>query len=401
MKITLTTCFFICFSLLSLSQQDTIISYEVRTGVVDTIIVPPNNSNATYDFTNHSTGLLPGISILETTAPIQNLYAGSSFKRIERAALHHNLDNYPARANVKIFRYDNDTLKHSCSGTLVDDNLVFTAGHCAFFQQSWKTDSLLVAPAYDDSMFHPTHPSSTVLKYYIFKSSFDGNLNSDFALLELSDNIGKELGWLSIAFNSDTSFFSNKVFHKFSYPIEAIPNDTISNVNGDTMYYNYGEIDYLSPNHYGVQSPEAYGILGQSGSSLFYSDNSMIYQCFGVMSFSSAYNHSWLSKDTFYGLKHIIDNHATDMDESNLNLGNSLSLFPNPASEMVTLKIDAPIEGAVLNVSVRDISGRLLREFNNIGNITRIELNQFSPGIYVLSVDNGSDILVTKKLVID
>ncbi len=382
----------------SSAQLDTIISYEVRTGIIDTIVVPPNNSNATFDYTNHYTGLMPGVSPLQTTTPTQNLYTGSLFQRLERAALNHNLLNYPERANVKLFRYENDTLKHKCSGTLVDDNLVLTAGHCIFLQQSWAMDSILVAPSYDNGMFQPTLPTSGVLKYYIFKSSYSGSLSYDFALLELDDNIGKDLGWLSIAYNSDTAYFNNKVFHKFSYPIDAGLIDTSIHVNGDTMYYHYGEIDYLTTDHFGVQSSDAIGIPGQSGSSLFYTDNTSEYKCYGVLSFSAGYNHTWLNKDSFYGLKHIIDNHALGYETPGTLP--SIELYPNPMGDISFLNISTDLYSS-FDIHIYDVSGREIKKIPNSTANTQLNKSDFSPGIYMISILSEGRIIGSTKLVVN
>ena len=149
--------------------------------------------------------------------------------------------------------------------------------------QNWLYDSLLIAPAYDNGSYQPSLPNSVVEKYYVFKSYYNHSANDDIALLQLREPVGQQVGWIGIAFSSDPSYFSNKVFHKLSYPAVPNPNNPSQVYNGDTLYYNYGYIDVIN-SFLGINSHDAYGVPGQSGSSLFYTDNNQ-YFSFGVLSF--------------------------------------------------------------------------------------------------------------------
>jgi len=195
--------------------------------------------------------------------------------------------------------------------------------------------SILIATGYDNGEFHPSLPNSIVSKYYLFKSYYSGKSPiKDFALLELAQPIGQQTGWIGIGFTSDTSYYSNKVFHKLSYPGDASMIDTSIHVNGDTLYYNYGEIDVLNPVSIGLRSSEARLIPGQSGSSLFYTDNSDYYSM-AVAVYSSAYNHYCITNEVFYQFKNVMNNFVTSTAEE-LLVQNELLVYPNPFGELLT-----------------------------------------------------------------
>jgi len=243
-------------------------------------------------------------------------------------------------------------------------------------------------PAYDNGLSNPLLPSSAVERIYLFKSYFTNQPSDDVALLKLTDPIGQQTGWIGIAFSSDTNYFTGKVFHKLSYPSAPNPIHPSLIYNGDTLYYNYGEIDLLGP-FLGLNSPDAVGIPGQSGSSLFYTDNQEYYS-FGVFSFSSLYRHYQLTGNSFFQLKNIILNHPAGIPVSKES--GFVRVYPNPAENHIQIEPSQPFS-TYLSVQIMDITGRVLMEVKDIAaNRATIDIGQLKSGLYFISLHNRKDV---------
>lgn len=65
----------------------------------------------------------------------------------------------------------------------------------------------------------------------------------------------------------------------------------------------------------------------------------------------------------------------------------SLELYPNPAHEQITLKVVG--NSGRINVKVYSALGVILKDFNQEGEISTIDLSGFKSGIYYIGVDNG------------
>jgi hypothetical protein len=236
-----------------------------------------------------------------------------------------------------------------------------------------------------------------VEKVYIFKTFYDNNGWDDIALLQLIQPIGQQTGWIGMAFNTDTSFFTGRVFHKFSYPGTVNPFDTTKIYNGDTLYYNYGYINNLPPDNIGINGPQVQGIPGQSGSSLFYTDN-IDYYTFGVLNFSTQYRHYKINQNVFYQLKNIIENYATSVTETSAG-GNKVNIYPNPFSSYATIQLSNPVTHA--NLSLFNATGEVVREIQNISGQEIILAREDLPeGVYFIRLTQGEKVITTGNLII-
>lgn len=75
----------------------------------------------------------------------------------------------------------------------------------------------------------------------------------------------------------------------------------------------------------------------------------------------------------------------------------TFQMVPNPANEKLNITVPASTNNTVY---IRDISGAIVYQNNFIGNNNTIELNQFSSGIYYVSVQSAGLKAQTNKLVI-
>ncbi len=387
--------FRILFIEFSLSQNDTLVSYDVRTKIIEDVKNIQFDTTKKFENTMWNVGTLNGYSELSLIKPTE-VFPGSGFTDYRPAQQLFSVSNYPIRTVVKLFKYRNGIIKQEGSGVMVSKDLVLTAMHCVYFYNDSDTvatfnDSMLVKPAYDNGKENTLCEKSISAMYYFPKSNFKNILSQDVAIIKLREPIGFKTGWVGISFYEEDSSLRNKVFHKFSYPGTVDPSDSTRVFNGDTLYYNYGILDVIEQDAFGYNIS---GIPGQSGSSLIYTDN-FSYYSIGVQNWSFQSRHYRFSKGMYYAFRGIIESSTNSIKVlNNSSVDYSLSnAYPNPFNPTATIQFSVSKDSYV-NIEVFDILGRkietLLSETKIKGNY-KIMVNGLGlpSGIYFVRMQAG------------
>ena len=262
-----------------------------------------------------------------------------------------NTEHYPASATVKIVAIHGDTTWDKCSGMMVGDRYVLTAAHCVISEtDGWKDIKqfipyLYVKPAYDKGR-ESKYGRAQVRKVYIYKSYFQGSSKKDIALLELSEPIGENTGWVNMDFETDNQKALATRYYNFSYPMDGERINYYRDFKGDTMYFKAGYPDLVSQHYIGISSP---GIPGESGSLLIADDNNG-YTAYGVRNFSEMkFSFYRLKREEVYAFYNIMNrNEAPKKSEEPLLVNNTnfkgISIYPNPVFEKAIITTNPSIE---------------------------------------------------------
>lgn len=391
MKSTYTFLFLLLSSFCVFGQLDTMVVYDIVSKTYD--IVPPITYDAsiTNDKTNSSVGTMGGFTSLSNEIPIENLFENTDFTRLVKTGDLFDVTDYPLRTSVKLEGISNNGSNTSCSGTLISENMVLTAGHCTydwFINEEWNIESMEALPSFNNGDVPMGFPTANVTKVFITKKTVDSESFFDMCILLLDEPIGATLGYQGFGF-APAQELTQKVFHKLSYPAVNSNTNPVEFYNGDTTYYNYGLMSLDLLGTISLDPTEAQGIPGQSGSSIFESidEEQTIY---GVLSFSN-YRHFRILPRNFYQMKNIVDNYG-NINTSVKNIKNTLSINvqPNPFYNETTIKLPNNATG-LTQYKLIDLTGKLVHTGKFYGDQFVLQRNHLPSGIYLLSLtlDNG------------
>lgn len=376
--------FFIVINAKAQKLSDTIFVYDLNSRLNAQILPISYDTSKTFGATGSAIGSLGNKVLLPITTPTTNLFPGTAFTNLIPAQKKFNVADYPVRVAVSILSYYGGTVNTTCGGTIVGKDFVLSGAFCGIdIDDKQLADSIVVLPAFDNGACAQPMSRQAVSKIYSCGELFDdigGNV-----LMQLESDAGSTTGWVGIAYNQDNAFFTDKVMHKFSHPAGINPFDSTEVYNGDTMYYNYGEVQGY--NSWIQVSGGKPGIPGQGGSSFLYTDNSE-YFVMGSLAYSSNLFHSRINQETFHVFKDIIERSATGVVEDRHLI---TMAGPNPFSDHIRIRLSSlPALGAV-SVLLFDLSGQAIQPAYEVkGNDVIIYRRELEPGVYLLKIiDEG------------
>ena len=98
---------------------------------------------------------------------------------------------------------------------------------------------------------------------------------------------------------------------------------------------------------------------------------------------SSRYNSLWYRDDIL-----------TNIPKPDVFNNDLMNIYPNPTKDIITLQLDSPSQEGRFRIF--DINGRELMSENIRGQKTEINLMKLDPGIYIIEVNLGTDIISQK-----
>ncbi len=87
---------------------------------------------------------------------------------------------------------------------------------------------------------------------------------------------------------------------------------------------------------------------------------------------------------------------ASELEKTDLVSIANVSIFPNPASDFVTLQMENIEEGTVAQITIFDLTGKQVFNMQSTSNLQTIDVSQFAKGMYVIHVNTTTENFVQK-----
>lgn len=360
---------------------------DLKTSVFDTLDAVDIDTTQSQDTSSpFDIDGVQSLAMLPLVKPDTFLLDGTIFSQQYAASTHFDISDYPLSTIAKLFSIRSNQRTDLCTGTMVGDRYLLSSAHCVFapYTSDVVADSIEVLLGYDGSVSEREVSLSMVRKIY-FLEDWNISKGEDIAIMELEEPIGSASGWVSIAYQENSEFYKNNVFHKFSYPSFTTPFNDYP-FTGDTLYYSYGPLDFISPHYIGILG-HLNGAGGESGSSLLFQDLERGVAAYGVLTWLGNYSHSKFTRDRFYAFADIINTEiiSSNNERPEDNLENFV-IYPNPVSDVLYLKSKERMDKGSM-VEIYDRSGRL---------ILSQMLDDYTAKLNTGSLDTGLHILVVR-----
>lgn len=152
--------------------------------------------------------------------------------------------------------------------------------------------------------------------------------------------------------------------------------------------------------------------------------NAMCASCNGTISLTvsggnAPYTYEWANNTTLSQITAVPGNYCVDISDANSCMIDScfvisstagietsdqpvLNVFPNPASEFVHIQFSAGLTGASKNVSIVDLSGKIIYSADIPGemNFLEIPVKNWSNGTYTYRINAENSLPVSGKMVV-
>jgi hypothetical protein len=375
-----------------MAQDNAILIYDIAIAQVDTI-QPVAPTDTVSGFMPHGLGTLPGWEALNNVASPAG-FMGTALQLPPHAANTYDLTDYPVRVAGELRWVDGDSSRVHCSAQLVGPWPVLTASHCLreIFSGTWLNGRMDFFPVFDDGM-PSIFGSVRAVRYYVPLQSVKDN-----ALIELEHPIGEELGWIGLGFTTDSTYFDDRIVHKFCYPGDTSYANNGIIYNGDTLYHFSTPMvrsSQLNVELLGV--PSWQGIPGESGSGVWVTDN-IDYHVLGVCTWSAGYRHTLMDAGTFQQFRTILD--SSMPGTQGVAWSGAVRVYPNPVQDQATIELSAPSTDAH-TLSVNDMSGRIVDRENFNGPSCIFFRKGLAAGTYLFHVSDAKGISLNGKMFLE
>ena len=231
--------------------------------------------------------------------------------------------SYPWRSIVALYvTWGSDT--YICSGALIDENHVLTAGHCVYYLAygGWA-DSIKVIPAMDNGNEPYSHAWAIDMRVYGEWINTQMHYH-DFAVITLDSDLGLQTGWMGLqtAEPSDPIYTGGLNIAGYPYDLDG----------GLNMYWDYDVGRVANQyNHWYYMDTEG----GMSGSPVWREDgpNQYIFTVHGYGNDGSGSNHGTrIDKNKFDCINNWLTADATGIDKPDMaDRGSNYSGFNTTA----------------------------------------------------------------------
>ena len=87
---------------------------------------------------------------------------------------------------------------------------------------------------------------------------------------------------------------------------------------------------------------------------------------------------------------------STELEKTEVVSAANMTVFPNPASDIVTLQMENIEEGTVAQITIFDLTGKQVFNMQSTSNLQILDVSQFAKGMYVIHVNTTNQNFVQK-----